>query len=86
MHHLTHFEMICGCIIFFLAVTFIIVIIAIGFKMAADARIEEAEKSVERKAERRAREIVKDRLDGCMIQVTQRISVIEDDLTGGGKE
>lgn len=86
MHHLTHFEMICGCIIFFLSVTFIIVIIAIGFKMAADARIEEAEKSVNRKAERLAREIVKERLNGLQLHVTQRIAVIEDDLTGGGKE
>lgn len=80
MHHLTQFELICGCAIFFLAVTFIIVLIAVGFKLAADAKIEEAEKSVERRAERRAREIVKERLDGCKIQVTQRISVIEEDF------
>lgn len=80
MHNLTTFEAVAGCIIFFLAITFIIVLIGCGFKLAADARIEEAEKSVERKAERRAREIVKDRLDGCKIQVTQRISVIEEDF------
>lgn len=86
MHHITHFEMICGCIIFFLAILFIIVMIAAGFKIAADAKIEEAEKSVQRKAERLAREIVKERLNGVRLQVTQRISVIEDDLTGGGKE
>jgi uncharacterized membrane protein len=78
--------MICGCIIFFLAMLFIIVMIAAGFKIAADAKIEEAEKSVQRKAERLAREIVKERLNGVRLQVTQRISVIEDDLTGGGKE
>jgi hypothetical protein len=65
---------------------FIIVMIAAGFKIAADAKIEEAEKSVQRKAERLAREIVKERLNGVRLQVTQRISVIEDDLTGGGKE
>lgn len=86
MHHITHFEMICGCIIFFLAMLFIIIMIAAGFKIAADAKIEEAEKSVQRKAERLAREIVKERLNGVRLQVTQRISVIEDDLTGGGKE
>lgn len=80
MHHLTTFEMVCGCIIFFLAVVFILVLIGAGFKLAADARIEEAEKACERKAERRAREIVKERLSGVQIQVTQRISVIEEDF------
>lgn len=86
MHHLTQFELICGCIIFFLAMLFIIVMIAAGFKIAADAKIEEAEKSVQRKAERIARQMVKERLDGLQLHVTQRIAVIEDDLTGGGKE
>lgn len=86
MHHLTNFELICGCIIFFLAVSFIVLLIAIGFKIAADAKIEEAEKSIQRKAERLARQMVKERLNGLQLQVTQRIAVVEDDLTGGGKE
>ena len=86
MHHLTTFEMVTGWIVFALAIAFIIVAIAAGFKIAADARIEEAKKSVNRKAERLAREIVKERLDGLQLHVTQRIVVIEDDLTGGGKE
>lgn len=86
MHHLTNFEMICGCIIFFLAMLFIVLMIAAGFKIAADAKIEEAEKSVQRKAERIARQMVKERLNGLQLHVTQRIAVIEDDLTGGGKE
>jgi hypothetical protein len=29
--------------------------------------------------------MVRERLDGCKIQVTQRISVIEDDLKKGGE-
>ena len=86
MHHLTKFEMICGCIIFFLAMLFIIVMIAAGFKIAADAKIEEAKKSVQRKAERIARQMVKERLNGLQLHVTQRIAVVEDDLAGGGKE
>ena len=83
MHHLTTFEMVSGWIIFSLAVIFIVVIIGVGFKIAADARIEEKEKSVQRRAERLAREMVKQRLDGLQIQVTQRISIVEDDLKGG---
>ena len=83
MHHLTTIEMVSGWIIFALAITFIILLIAAGFKLAADAKIEEKEKSVQRRAERLAREMVRERLDGCKIQVTQRISVIEDDLKGG---
>lgn len=83
MHHLTTFELASGWIIFFLAIAFIVLLIAAGFKLAADARIEEKEKSVQRRAERLAREMVRERLDGCKIQVTQRISVIEDDLKGG---
>lgn len=85
MHHLTTLELVSGWIIFALAIIFIIVLIAIGFKVAADARIEEKEKSVQRRAERLAREMVRERLDGCKIQVTQRISVIEDDLKKGGE-
>ena len=83
MSNLTMFETVSGCIIFALAMLFIILLIGAGFKVAADAAIEEAEKSVERRAERRAHEIVKERLDGVQIRVTQRISVIEDDLKGG---
>lgn len=84
MHHLTTLEMVSGWIIFALAIAFIILLIAAGFKLAADAKIEEKEKSVQRRAERLAREMVRERLDGCKIQVTQRISVIEDDLKKGG--
>ena len=84
MHHLTTLEMVSGWIIFALAIVFIILLIAAGFKLAADAKIEEKEKSVQRRAERLAREMVRERLDGCKIQVTQRISVIEDDLKKGG--
>lgn len=73
MHHLTTFELASGWIIFFLAIAFIVLLIAAGFKLAADAKIEEKEKSVQRRAERLAREMVKQRLDGCKIQVTQRI-------------
>ena len=83
MHHLTTIEMVSGWIIFALAIAFIILLIAAGFKLAADAKIEEKEKSVQRRAERLARKMVRQRLDGCKIQVTQRISVIEDDLKGG---
>ena len=85
MHHLTTIEMVSGWIIFALAITFIILLIAAGFKLAADAKIEEKERSVQRRAERLAREMVKQRFDGCKIQVTQRISVIEDDLKKGGE-
>jgi len=83
MHHLTTLEMVSGWIIFALAIAFIILLIAAGFKLAADAKIEDKEKSVQRRAERIAREMVRQRLDGCKIQVTQRISVVEDDLKGG---
>ena len=83
MHHLTTFEMVSGCIIFFLAICFIVVLITAGVMLAADAKIKENEKSVNRKAERMARDKVKQMLSGCQIQVTQRISVVEDDLTGG---
>ena len=85
MHHLTTLEMVSGWIIFALAIAFIILLIAAGFKLAADAKIEEKEKSVQRRAERLARAMVRERLDGCKIQVTQRISVIEDDLKKGGE-
>lgn len=82
MHHLTTFEMVSGCIIFFLAICVIIIMIIAGAMLAADAKIKENERNVNRKAERMARDKVKQMLSGCQIQITQRISVVEDDLTG----
>ena len=83
MHHLTMFEKASGIVVLMLALLFIVILIGAGFKVAADAAIEEAEQSVERRAERLARNIVKKSLDGCRIQVIQRIEVVEDDLKGG---
>lgn len=82
MHYLTTLEMVSGWIVFALAIAFIILLIAAGFKVAYDAKDKEREHSFNRRVERLAREMVKQRLDGCKIQVTQRISVIEDDLRG----
>ena len=80
---LTRIEIAAAFVILFLATAIIITMIAAGMKIAADAKIEENEKSVQRRAERLAKQIVKERLDGLQIQVTQRISVIEDDLKRG---
>ena len=80
MHQLSTFEYAAGCVTLLLAIVFIVVLIGCGMKLAADARIEEVEKSVQRKAERMAHEIVRECLDGVQIRVTQRISVVEDDL------
>lgn len=83
MHHLSEFECGCGLVVLFLALVFIIILIAAGFKVAADAKVEEAEQSVERRAERLAKRLVRERLDGCRLQVIQRIEIVEDDLKGG---
>lgn len=83
MHHLTAFEKGSGLVVLFIALVFIIILIAAGFKVAADAKVEEAEQSVQRRAERLARNIVKQSLDGCRLQVIQRIEIVEDDLKGG---
>ena len=80
---MSKFEVAAAFVILFLATAIIITMIAAGMKIAADAKIEENEKSVQRRAERLAQQIVKERLDGLQIQVTQRISVIEDDLKRG---
>lgn len=85
MHHLTTLEMVSGWIIFSLAIAFIVLLIAAGFKVAYDAKDKERERSFNRRVKRIAREMVKQRLDGCKIQVTQRISVVEDDLKKGGE-
>ena len=83
MRSLTPFEIASAAIFLIFGMCVIIVFIAIGFKIAADARIEEAEQSVNRRADRIARQMMHERLDGLQIVVTQRISVIEDDLKGG---
>ena len=80
---MTAFESAAAVIFLLLGVCVIVFFIAISFKIAADARIEEAEQSVNRRADRLARQMMHDRLDGLQIVVTQRISVIEDDLKGG---
>lgn len=56
------------------------VLIALGFKTAADAKVEEIERSVNRRADKLARQMMHERLDGLQIQVTQRIAVVYDDL------
>jgi uncharacterized membrane protein len=83
MHHLSEFEYGCGLVVLFLALVFIVILIAAGFKVASDAKVEEAEQSVERRAERLAKRLVRERLDGCRLQVIQRIDIVEDDLKGG---
>lgn len=83
MQSLNSAEIAVAFVILFLVCEIIIVLIALGFKVYSDARIEEAEQSVNRRADRLARQMMHERLDGLQIQVTQRISVIEDDLKGG---
>lgn len=83
MHHLTLFEKASGLVVLMLGILFIVILIGAGFKLASDAKVEEAEQSVQRRAERLARNIVKQSLDGCRLQVIQRIEVVEDDLKGG---
>lgn len=83
MHHLTLFEKASGLVVLMLGILFIVLLIGAGFKLASDAKVEEAEQSVQRRAERLARNIVKQSLAGCRLQVIQRIEVVEDDLKGG---
>lgn len=80
---MTAFESAAAVIFLLFGVCVIVCFIAIGFKIAADARIEEAEQSVNSRADRLARQMMHERLDGLQIVVTQRISVVEDDLKGG---
>ena len=83
MHHLTLFEKASGLVVLMLGILLIVLLIGAGFKLASDAKVEEAEQSVKRRAERLARNIVKQSLYGCRLQVIQRIEVVEDDLKGG---
>ena len=83
MHSLSNFEVVSAFVLLFLGTVIIVLMIAAGFKVYSDARIKEAEQSVNRRADRIARQMMHDRLDGLQIVVTQRISVVEDDLKGG---
>lgn len=83
MRTLTTFEIAAAFVVLFLACAIIIALIALSFKLYADARIEQIEQSVNRRADKLARQMMHERLDGLQIQVTQRISVIEDDLQRG---
>ncbi len=80
MHSLTTVEITFGFAILMTVNIIIIVFIALNFKIASDSKVEDAKRSVERRAERKAKEIIKERFGGSQIQVTQRIVVIEDDL------
>lgn len=80
MRTLTTFEIAAAFVVLFLFCAIIIALIALGFKVYSDARIEEAEQSVNRRADRLARQMMHERLDGLQIVVTQRIAVVEDDL------
>lgn len=76
-------ETVSAVTVLFLLCVAIIGMIAFGIKLAADARIEEVQQSIDRLADMKARKLMHERLDGLQIVVTQRISVIEDDLKGG---
>lgn len=69
-----------ACLLLIIGCGIIMVLIALYYKMVAEERIKEIEESVERRAERKARQLVKEWLGGVQIQVTQRIIVTEDDL------
>ncbi len=83
MHQLSMFEKGSGLVVLFLATVFIVLLIAAGFNVAYDAKDKERERSFNRRVERLAKRLVRERLDGCRLQVIQRISIIEDDLKGG---
>lgn len=80
MRTLTTFEIAAAFVVLFLVCAIIIALIALSFKLYADARIEQAEQSVNRRADKLARQMMHERLDGLQIVVTQRIAVVEDDL------
>lgn len=80
MRTLTTFEIAAAFVVLFLVCAIIIALIALSFKLYADARIEQIEQSVNRRADKLARQMMHERLDGLQIVVTQRIAVVEDDL------
>lgn len=86
MHKLSSFEITLGCVMLVIVCAIIVALIAIGFKIASDAKAEEIEESVNRRADRLARKMMRDRLDGIQIRVLQRIVITEDDLKGGMKD
>lgn len=80
MRPLSPFEKVSGVTVCVIAVVVIVLMIAAGFKIASDAKVKEAEKSVERRARQLARQMVREALKDVRIEVTQHIAVIEDDL------
>lgn len=80
MRPLTPFEKASGVTVCVIAVVIIVLMIAGGFKIASDAKVKEAEKSVERRARQLARQMMREALKDVRIEVTQHIAVIEDDL------
>lgn len=85
MHKLSEFEMISGMCVLLFAIVLIVCMIAAGFKIAADARIEEEQNKCERRARQIARRMMREQLKDVKITVTQHISVIEDDLGKKGE-
>jgi uncharacterized membrane protein len=80
MHKLSEFEMISGMCVLIFAIVLIVCMIAAGFKIAADARVEDEQKKCERRARQIARRMMREQLKDVKIMVTQHIAVIEDDL------
>ena len=83
MHRLSVFEMVSGVTVCVIAVIIIVCMIAAGMKIAADARVEDAERSVERRARQLARQMMREALKDVRIEVTQHIAVVEDPLGKG---
>ena len=84
--HLTRFELVSGVVVCVFAIVLIVCMIAVGFKIAADARVEEEQQKCERRARQLARRMVRDSLKDVKITVTQRVSVVEDNLGKSRKD
>lgn len=80
MRPLTPFEKVSGVTVCVIAVVIIVLMIAAGFKIAADARIEEERQKCERKARQLARQMMREAMKDVRIEVTQHIAVVEDPL------
>ena len=85
MHKLTDFELYSGVVACVIAIIIIVCMIAGGFKIAADARIEEEKQKCERKARQLARNMMREALKDVKIEVTQHIAVVEDPLGKDGE-
>lgn len=81
---MTLLEKLIGVIVCAAAILAVLMMMLAGFKLAMDAVREDARRAANLRAHRMADRLYREYIRGTRLHITQKITVVEDDLHGNG--